>query len=103
MSENVLLSCTKISTLIPKIMNYKFGVGVGGELEQSVPAPVEPRLVLGPGLSSWLAIMWARICSSGRKAAISGPGEVTWSRLLLLLLFIYLRCPQLLWCEVLSV
>ena len=30
-SENVLLSYKKISTLIPKIMNYKFGVGVGGE------------------------------------------------------------------------
>ena len=29
-SENVLLSYKKISTLIPKIMNYKFGVGVGG-------------------------------------------------------------------------
>ena len=31
MSEIVLLSYKKISTLIPKIMNYKFGVGVGGE------------------------------------------------------------------------
>ena len=30
-SEIVLLSNKKISTLIPKIMNYKFGVGVGGE------------------------------------------------------------------------
>ena len=30
-SEIVLLSYKKISTLIPKIMNYKFGVGVGGE------------------------------------------------------------------------
>ena len=29
-SENLLLSYTKISTLIPKIMNYKFGVVVGG-------------------------------------------------------------------------
>ena len=28
MSENVLLSYKKVSTLIPKIMNYKFGVGV---------------------------------------------------------------------------
>ena len=27
-SENVLLSYKKVSTLIPKIMNYKFGVGV---------------------------------------------------------------------------
>ena len=30
-SENVLLSYKKISTLIPKIMNYKFRVGVDGE------------------------------------------------------------------------
>ena len=48
------------------------GVGVGGELEQSVLAPVELREVLGPWTSSdpLEAIMWARIWSRGRKAAI---------------------------------
>ena len=48
------------------------GVGVGGELEQSVLAPVELREVLGPSVRSdpVEAIMWARIWSRGRKAAI---------------------------------
>ena len=36
-SEIVLLSNKKISTLIPKIMNYKFGVGGGEELLTSFP------------------------------------------------------------------
>ena len=36
-SENVLLSYKKISTLIPKIMNYKFGVGLGGGRGSSLP------------------------------------------------------------------
>ena len=44
------------------------GVGVGGEEEQSVLAPVELRD--GLGSVSCEAIMCALICSSGRKAAI---------------------------------
>ena len=43
------------------------GVGVGGELEQSVLVPEEPS----GGLISWEAIMLALICRRGRKAAIA--------------------------------
>ena len=46
------------------------GVGVGGEEEQSVLAPEELRGARGCGSPPEPAIMWARICSSGRKAAI---------------------------------
>ena len=55
------------------VISGESGVGVGGELEQSVLPPVLLRLGLPPGLRSELwqeAIMWALIWSRGRKAAI---------------------------------